>query len=239
MDDRPPGPWTREQLDWVLSFTGVHASTDADEPGGIAASVAAGEAGIAGDGALAGLADGAAAPIAGESVAPAAEASVRFRPDLQHHLAGPDGWKGGKLHGTHNASNAIAVLEGAGAAKVDALQPGKPGYTVTKTASPGIDRLDYCVFHTKTGKLVTAAKTTYDPALYTDEQMAKLAQQAGEDAFARYLRHPTPNPEPFDTQLGDITMRSYINFDPATDEPLVGNVHPIDPADAILPAGGK
>lgn len=175
----------------------------------------------------------------GGDPAPESPEGLSFRKDLPEHLAGPDGWRGGRLNGTHNAQNAVSELEGRGAVKVDMLEADKPGYTVTNTESPGIDTLDYQVVNPNTGKLVSASKTTYDPALYTDEQMVEMSQQAGTDAFSRFKLNPSAKPEPFDTQVGDVTMRSYINFEPATNAPYVGNVHPIDPADAIYLSGGK
>jgi hypothetical protein len=175
-------------------------------------------------------------PPGGGDVSPASPSypdGLAFRSDLPDHLAGPDGFKGGLLNGTHNADNAISQLEGRGATQVDALQPGQPGYTLTDTDTPGVSTLDYNVVNPNTGVLKTGSKTVYDPSVYSNAQMLDLSQDAGSDAFARYMQDPANTPTALDGQAGGVTFRSYINFDKATGSPYVGNVHPIDPADAV------
>jgi len=97
---------------------------------------------------------------------------LAYRVDLPDHLSCPDGFKGGKLNGTHNEQNAITELQGRGAA-----------YLTTPTNTPGVNELNHQVTNPNTGKPVSGAKTTYDPAIYSDQKMLDMAQQAGKRAF--------------------------------------------------------
>ena len=181
----------------------------------------------------AGAADGAAAAVLPLNVAPRLEETgLSFNIDLPAHLAGPDGWKNGLLYGTHNADEAIAQLESRGANLVEKLQPSQPGYTLSDTPTPGISTLDYNVINPNTGLLKTGAKTVYDPSVYSDANFLDLAQQAGSDAFSRYIQDPSIG-NAIDGEAGGVTFRSYINFAPETGAPYIGNVHPINPADAV------
>lgn len=204
------------------------------------------------DGALAGAADAAGADTGAAALdgaggggtgltgggAPPASASypdgLAFRADLPDHLAGPDGFKSGLLNGTHNADNATAALEDRGASQVDSLDPTQPGYTLTDTGTPGISELNYNVENPNTGLLKSGTKTVYDPSVYSDQQMLDLSQEAGSNAFGSYMQDPANASNIIDGQAGGVDFRSYINTDPNTGAPYVGNVHPIAPADSSI-----
>lgn len=145
---------------------------------------------------------------------PAAPDGLAYRTDLPRHLSGPDGFKSGRLHGTHNQQNAIAELQGRGGT-----------YSIKPTNTPGVNELSYKVPNPSTGKMVEGTKTVYDTALFSDEQILELAQRAGERAFNAHKANPAQ--KSFDFTEGGVNFRAYINSDKATGEPYVGNVHPI------------
>lgn len=145
---------------------------------------------------------------------PATPDGLAYRTDLPRHLSGPDGFKSGRLHGTHNQQNAIAELQGRGGT-----------YSIKPTNTPGVNELSYKVPNPSTGKMAEGTKTVYDTALFSDEQILELAQRAGERAFNAHKTNPTQSS--FDISEGGINFRAYINSDKATGEPYVGNVHPI------------
>jgi hypothetical protein len=139
---------------------------------------------------------------------------LAFRADLADHLAGPDGFtSSGKLFGTHNLDNAVAELNSVGAT-----------YNRTPTGTPGIYDLKYA-YKNAIGKTISGAKTVYDPAVYSDQAILEFSQSAGQSAFEAYLKNPSQTI--FDVKRGGIKFRSYINIDPATGIPYVGNIHPI------------
>jgi len=133
---------------------------------------------------------------------------------LKRAVSCPDGFKGGKLNGTHNEQNAITELQGRGAA-----------YLTTPTNTPGVNELNHQVTNPNTGKSVSGAKTTYDPAIYSDQKMLDMAQQAGKRAFE--ARKADPTKMTFDLNEGGVKFRIYINIDKTTGAPYFGNVHPI------------
>jgi hypothetical protein len=138
---------------------------------------------------------------------------LSYRTDLPQHLAGPDGFKGQSLNGTHNQENAISALEARGI--TPRLEP---------TGTKGISELKYDIVKAD-GTIKTYSKTVYDPAAYSDSTMLDLAQSAGEKAFAAFKENPT-GPSTFDCVEGGVHMRAYINNTP-DGVPYVGNVHPI------------
>ena len=72
---------------------------------------------------------------------------------------------------------------------------------------------------------MSGAKTTYDPAVYSDKHLLDLAQQAGKRAFELFKADPTQSV--FDIKESGVNFRAYINTDKATGAPYIGNVHPI------------
>lgn len=139
---------------------------------------------------------------------------MAYRADLPNHLAGPDGFtKSGQLSGTHNLNNATSTLDSVGA-----------NYKLAPTSTPGISELSYDYVQPN-GKFISGNKTVYDPSVYTDQTILDFSQQAGKNSFENYLKNPTQTR--FDINQGGINFRSYINFDPTTKAPYVGNVHPI------------
>lgn len=140
---------------------------------------------------------------------------LAYRADLPRHLAGPDGFRGARLHGTHNADNAIAELQARGVP-----------YRLEPTSTPGIAELRYDVTRPD-GSVVTHSKTVYDPAVFSDATMLDLAQRAGDRAFADFQRNPA-GPTSFDLVEDGVHLRVYINR-LSDGTPYVGNVHPIAP----------
>jgi hypothetical protein len=138
---------------------------------------------------------------------------LAYRKDLPDHLAGPDGFKAGKLHGTHNLDNAVA-----------ALQTKNAQYSLTPTSTPGISELKYQYFDAAKQKNISGSKTVYDPRVYSDETMLRMAQDAGKQGFEQYANNPAPF---YDVTQDGVNFRVYINTDPSTGAPYVGNVHPI------------
>lgn len=133
---------------------------------------------------------------------------------MPDHLFGPDGFtKSGQLSGTHNLQNATAALDAQGAT-----------YTVNTTGTNGISELQYS-YTTQSGKAVTGSKTVYDPTVFSDQAMLDMSQSVGQRGYEMYLQNPTQTR--FDLSQGGVNFRVYINFDPATGAPYVGNVHPI------------
>ncbi|WP_217900227.1 hemagglutinin repeat-containing protein [Noviherbaspirillum humi] len=140
---------------------------------------------------------------------------LAYRKDLPDHLFGPDGFtKSGQLSGTHNLSNATAALDSVGAT-----------YKLNPTSTPGILELSYNYTNPVNGKPVIGSKTVYDPALYSDKIILDLSQKAGKVGFENYLQNSTQRI--FDVNQDGINFRTYINIDPKTGMPFVGNVHPI------------
>lgn len=140
---------------------------------------------------------------------------LAYRADLPRHLAGPDGFRGARLHGTHNADNAIAELQARGVP-----------YRLEPTSTPGIAELRYDVTRPD-GSIVTHSKTVYDPAVFSDASMLDLAQRAGDRAFADFMANPA-GPTSFDLVEDGVHLRVYINR-LSDGTPYVGNVHPIAP----------
>lgn len=139
---------------------------------------------------------------------------MAYRFDLPDHLAGPDGFtKSGLLSGTHNLQNATTALDAQGAT-----------YNLTATGTPGISELQYS-YTNAAGKAVSGSKTVYDPAVYSDQTMLNMAQAAGQRGYTQYLQNPSQRI--FDINQGGTNFRVYINTDPKTGVPFVGNVHPI------------
>lgn len=138
---------------------------------------------------------------------------LAFRKDLPKHLAGPDGFKGNKLHGTHNLENAKSALEEKGI-----------NYSLEQTSTPGISELKYRAVN-KYGEYESYSKTVYDPKVYSDARMVEMAQSVGERAFNLHGQDPSQNI--FDLSENGVNFRAYINLDPNTGVPYVGNVHPV------------
>jgi hypothetical protein len=166
-------------------------------------------------------ADDAAPPPTGGSKPPGGSGQpgmpdgLSYRTDLPQHLAGPHGFKGQALHGTHNVDNAVAELKGRGLS-----------YRVEPTGTKGISELKYDVVKSD-GTVKTYSKTVYDPKIYSDAKMLDLAQAAGEKGYAAFKNNPS-GPATFDIVEGGVNMRVYINKTPEG-VPFVGNVHPIQP----------
>jgi len=141
---------------------------------------------------------------------------LAYRTDLREHLAGPHGFKkNGTLHGTHNLNNAIEALVQKGAT-----------YELTPTGVKGISELNYKYFNESKGKYVSGRKTVYDPSIYSDDEILNMSQSVGEQAFEMYKSGNIQNF--YDISSGGVNFRAYINFDPDTGVPFVGNVHPIN-----------
>jgi hypothetical protein len=161
------------------------------------------DGGAGGSGALSAPVDGAAYPE-----------GLAYRADLPDHLAGPDGFtNSGQLSGTHNQQNAIAALDSQGAT-----------YTVSPTGTDGISQIDYSYVNSA-GKSITGSKTVYDPSVYSDQTMLDMSQAAGQAGYESYIQNPSQRI--FDGSQGGVNFRTYINIDPTTGSPYVGNVHPI------------
>ena len=144
----------------------------------------------------------------------ATSSGIAYRADLPDHLFGPDGFtKGGQLSGTHNLDNAKSALDGIGA-----------NYQVGATDTKGIYEVKYRYTDSSTGKLVSGAKTCYDPQVYSDKTMLDLGQQAGSKGFQQYLSNPQQRV--MDISQGGVKFRVYINFD-KSGAAYVGNVHPV------------
>jgi hypothetical protein len=139
---------------------------------------------------------------------------LAYRTDLPDHLAGPDGFKAGILHGTHNLDNALAALDSKNAQ-----------YSLKPTSTNGISELSYKYYDAGKGTYVSGAKTVYDPKVYSDEAMLTMAQDAGRQGFEQYLKDPAPR---YDVSQNGLNFRVNINFDANTGAPYVGNVHPIE-----------
>lgn len=155
------------------------------------------------------------APNGANSSAATLPEGLAYRADLPNHLAGPDGFtKSGKLSGTHNLNNATASLDGVNGT-----------YTLTPSSTSGISEFSYEYVKPVSGKTIFGTKTVYDPAVFSDQTILDLSQQAGQNGFAKYLQDPLL--QTFDSTHGGINFRTYINFDPKTGAPYVGNVHPI------------
>ena len=139
---------------------------------------------------------------------------LAFRVNLPAHLRGPEGFKGGKLFGTHNQDFAVTEIQARGGT-----------YSLTPTSTPGISEMTYQVVNPNTGKPVADTKTVYNPAVHSDQKMLELSLKAGERAFEAYKLNSTVNR--YDFIEGGVNLRSYININQATGTPYIGNVHPI------------
>jgi hypothetical protein len=85
--------------------------------------------------------------------------------------------------------------------------------------------LRYSYTNPANGTVVVGSKTVYDPAVYSDQAMLDMAQGAGQRGFELYLQNPGQTR--FDVPYGGVNFRTYINLNPQTGAPYVGNVHPI------------
>lgn len=138
---------------------------------------------------------------------------LAFRRDLPLHLAGPHGFKGSKLHGTHNLDNALAELRTKGAT-----------HTLTPTGTPGVHTLDYRYTNPTTGAVKEGTKTVYDPKVIDDASMLGKAQAAGEEAWKKFRADPSQTEFPI--RQDGVNFRVYINRD-SQGTPFIGNVHPV------------
>ncbi|MDR5777784.1 MULTISPECIES: CdiA family toxin C-terminal domain-containing protein, partial [unclassified Caballeronia] len=139
---------------------------------------------------------------------------LAYRTDLPNHLFGPDGFtKTGQLSGTHNLQNATSVLDAHGAT-----------YSLSSTATKGISELEYA-YTNANGKLVRGSKTVYEQLIFSDQTMLDMSQRVGQRGYEMYLKDPGTTR--FDLSEGGVNFRAYINIDPKTGIPYVGNVHPI------------
>ena len=139
---------------------------------------------------------------------------VPYRSDLAAHLTGPDGFKGGKLFGSHNLEVATSLLQGS-------------NYWLTPTSTPGIFELNYDYLDPSTGTRTVASppKTVYDPAVISDQSMMDAATRAGNQAWASYTAATGVKPITFIVIESGIKFQVYINTDQGN--AYVGNVHPI------------
>jgi hypothetical protein len=138
---------------------------------------------------------------------------LSFRTDLPRHLAGPHGFKGQQLYGTHNLDNAVAALAARGIA-----------YRLEPTGTRGILELKYETINPN-GKSAAQSKTVYDPKVYSDAQMLAIVQSGGQRAFELFLKNPG-GPTSFQLTQDGVHLKVYINH---TVEGIayIGNVHPI------------
>jgi hypothetical protein len=138
---------------------------------------------------------------------------VPLRSDLAAHLAGPDGFKSGRIFGTHNLENAVSLLPGS-------------NYWLAPTATPGILELHYDYFDPSTGTRAAASpKTVYDPAIISDQTMLDAATRAGNQAWSIYSSTTGTKPVSYVVVESGIRFQVYINTDQGN--AYVGNVHPI------------
>lgn len=143
------------------------------------------------------------------------------RDDLDNHLINVDSPRGS---GGHNEASFIAWVKANGGE-----------YEVKPTGTPGIHEI-YAVIP-KPGdpsEVREVRKTTYDPAVYTDREMNRMAREAGKLAWDRYVggdlgdaKVPTLQTY-YDVTVNGISFRAYVNPD-ASGQPSIGNIHPIDP----------
>lgn len=96
---------------------------------------------------------------------------------------------------------------------------------MTPTNNPGISELEYSYFNAAKNKSVVGSKTVYDPRIYGDQKMLDMSQFVGQKGFERYLGDTSKTV--FDISENGVNFRVYINIDPATGAPYIGNVHPI------------
>lgn len=61
--------------------------------------------------------------------------------------------------------------------------------------------------------------------MYSDQTILNMGQAAGQQGYKLYLQNTSQTR--FDLNQGNVNFRVYINFDPSTGAPYVGNVHPI------------
>jgi hypothetical protein len=136
---------------------------------------------------------------------------LAIRADLARHLRGPDGWNGKHLHGTHNLDQAI-----------NAIRSRYPNATINirQTTTPGIEELDY-----RSGLEVRGRKTVYNPAIFSDDQILALGQKAATQAWKRYKLDPTEIKHI--VTINAVNFMIYINIDPETGTPFVGNLFPV------------
>lgn len=150
---------------------------------------------------------------AGSSSAAVPE-GLAYRSDLPNHLFWPDGFtRSGQLSGTHNRRNATAALDDQGAT-----------YSLTPTGTTGISELKYS-YTNSAGKTISGQKTVYDPAVYSDQAILNMSQVAGQRGYSMYLQDTSQRM--FDLNQDGVNFRVYINIDPKTGAPFVGNTHPI------------
>jgi filamentous hemagglutinin len=139
---------------------------------------------------------------------------LAYRIDLPNHLFGPDGFaRTGQLSGTHNLQNATSALDARSAI-----------YSLTETGTQGIGELEYA-YTNANGKAIKGSKTVYDSSVFSNQKMLDMSQRAGQRGYEMYLKDP--NTTRFDLNEGGVNFRTYINIDPKTGVPYVGNVHPI------------
>ncbi|MDO5623908.1 MAG: CdiA family toxin C-terminal domain-containing protein [Pseudomonadota bacterium] len=141
---------------------------------------------------------------------------LAYRLDLPNHLFGPDGFtKSGQLSGTHNAANARTTLASIGAK-----------YSQTPTSTRGIYEIRYSYVNSK-GKVVTGEKTVYDPKVISDQKMLDASLSAGKRAFEILQNRQNQGDRVIDLRQSGINFRIYLNTDPKTGIPYIGNIHPI------------
>lgn len=136
---------------------------------------------------------------------------LAIRATLRNHLSGPDGFQRGRLHGTHNMTNAVAAVRSKNA--TFELQP---------TQTPGIYVLRY-EYQNENGKTISGTKTVYDPAVYSDDRMLNMAVEAAIIAANQYFEQPSVTK---DVWFDGVHFRVYFNKD-KDGNIYVGNVHPI------------
>jgi hypothetical protein len=141
---------------------------------------------------------------------------LAIRADLPRHLRGPDGWNRQYLHGTHNLDEAVNALK---------RQYPSANITVRPTGISGIEELDYEFTDPGTSLTFRATKTVYNPSIFSDDTILELGQKAAEQAWRLYKMDPTQRIIVIRTNT--VNFKVYINIDPQTGEPFVGNVHPV------------
>lgn len=145
-----------------------------------------------------------------------AQPAAKVREDLARHLAGPDGWNGNNIFGTHNAENAASLVR--------ARDP-NAHVEFSDTPNPGIKEMRYTYNKANTGnQVVGTPKTVYDPKVYSDSKMLDLAKKAIDDVSRKLPTSGPPAPT-YDVTVEGVNFRVYVA--PGDGGYVFTNVHPI------------
>jgi hypothetical protein len=142
---------------------------------------------------------------------------AKFRADFDQHLVGQDGFKNGRIHGTHNRENALNLIKSKGAT-----------YTETPTSTPGVSVIKYEYRDAATGKDISGRKTVYDPKVIDDKGMIATARKAGEKGWQRWLQQGEQKNKSYVITEDGINFKVYVNKSKQTGDFIVDNVHPVE-----------